>query len=129
MRDCGSAECPHNKVRCKPTPRPGFSLAQATASVQAGSLTIRLAVVRIPSWCARMTAWLIEWDRPKSSAFTMSRRRQPGAGLASDPITRGHRAESEPVPGARNQQQLLALVQPGWAWTEHVVAPLLQLVQ
>jgi hypothetical protein len=52
----GSAECPHSSVRCRPTPSLGFSFASATASSKPGSFTIRLALVKIPSRCARMTA-------------------------------------------------------------------------
>jgi hypothetical protein len=37
-------------------------------------LTIKLAVVRMPSRWARMTAALIEAERPKSSALTIRRR-------------------------------------------------------
>ena len=47
---------PHSNVRCKPTPSFGFSFASATASSKPGSFTIRLALVKIPSRCARMTA-------------------------------------------------------------------------
>ena len=75
MRRAAKAECPQSSVRCKPTPSFGFSRASATASSHAGSFTIRLAVVRMPSRWARMTAWLIEAERPKSSALTISRRR------------------------------------------------------
>ena len=52
---------------------------RATASSQAGSFTIKLAVVRMPSRCARTTAALMECERPKSSALTM--RRHPDCGL------------------------------------------------
>ena len=46
---------------------------EGAASLNA-ALTIRLALVRMPSRCARTTAWLMECERPKSSALTMSRR-------------------------------------------------------
>ena len=68
------AACPMSSVRCKPTPSRGFSLASRTASAAAVSFTIRLAEVKMPSRCARITAWLTASDKPKSSAFTIKRR-------------------------------------------------------
>src|SRR6185312_14200976 len=85
-------------------------------------------VVRIPSRCARITASLIERDRPKSSAFTMSRvgvpplggselalhdvSRASTPGVSGSAIVRRSRAENKPAPRTKNQQQLLRLVKP-----------------
>src|SRR2546427_9201944 len=77
----GKAERPQTSVKWRPTPSRGFSRARATASSQAASFTIKLAVVRMPSRWARMTAALMPRERPKSSAFTMSRRVAPAAGV------------------------------------------------
>ena len=53
----------------------GVLLCERNRFLKPGSFTIKLAVVKMPSRCARMTASLMECERPKSSALTM--RRQP----------------------------------------------------
>ena len=111
MLSGGKAEWPYIRVRCNPTPRLGFSRASATASSQAGSFTIRLAVVRMPSRCARITASLIEAERPKSSALTISRRGvESGLGRLGA-IAWRRRPGNEPAPGAQDEQRLLAPAQ------------------
>src|SRR5688572_15592451 len=100
---------------CKPTSRRGFTLAMITASSHATSPTIRLAVVRIPSRCARMTASLIDFERPKSSALTMSRRRASGRAIVRDDFARG-----EPQPSAEDEENLLAFADARRFRTEHV---------
>src|SRR5438067_1509907 len=117
-----SAECPCNNVRCNPTPSVGFSRASLTASANPGSLTIRLALVRMPSWCARMTASLMLAEPPKSSALTISLRASAveagvGATVASclpeitssrSAIVRHHSSGKHAIQRAQNQQQLLS---------------------
>src|SRR5258705_11237101 len=61
--------------RWSPPPSRGLLRAIGTASLNPASFTIRLAVVRIPSRCARSTALFILEDRPKSSALTIRRRK------------------------------------------------------
>src|SRR5260370_30460198 len=124
----GKAEWPQIRVRCRPTPRRGFCRARATAWSQAGSLTIKLAVVKMPSRCARMRAWLMEAERPKSSALTM-RRRSGITPILSRAIVGRHRARGQPIPGAENEQDFLSLVQPRWTGTEDVEAPALEFAQ
>src|SRR5437867_5936544 len=126
-----SAELPQTRLRCRPTPRRGFARASSMASAAAAPLTIRLAVVRMPSRCARRTAWLMECERPKSSALTISRR----AGERSDEVLKywdgedavlqhsitpslhfpapsgsiigNQGAGGEPVPGAQDEEEFL----------------------
>src|SRR5208282_2958419 len=124
MADGGKADRPHTRARCKPTPRPGFWRARATASSAAASLTMRLAVVRMPSRWARMTAWLMAWERPKSSALTIRRR------LASrDAIVGRGRAQEQAAPGAENEKGFLAFAQARGARPENLEMPALQLAQ
>src|ERR1035437_5626 len=71
-----------------------------------------------------MTAWLIEAERPKSSAFTTRRR-----GGELDAIVVGPTARGESQPGAQNEQGLLSLVKAGYLGTKNVEALPLQLAQ
>src|SRR5579862_8532935 len=144
----GKADLPQTNVKCRPTPSLGFSRANSTASSHPVSLTIKLAVVRMPSRCACTTASLMECERPKSSALTMSRRPESGVrssefgveetggmtrGLAQDSlrysVVRGCRAEGEPQPGPENQQGFLYFIQAGGFRAEHIESLLLQFLQ
>src|SRR5690349_8980274 len=58
----------------------------------------------MPSRWARTTASLMERDRPKSSALTMSRRTASGR-----PIVWNEGASGQPIPGAEDEEQLLRL--------------------
>src|SRR5262245_55832232 len=78
---------------------------------------MRLAEVMIPSLCARMTASLMERERPKSSAFTTSRR-EPRL----DAIVWRHCTRSEAEPCAQDEQKLLAFVQARFFWAEDIEA-------
>ena len=71
------------------------------------------ALVKMPSRCARMTAVLMEDERPKSSALTI--RRLSGSAIICSDISRGG-----PQPGAEDQQNLLRFVQSGRARAEDV---------
>ena len=51
----------------------GLSRASSAAARAAGSATIRLALRKIPSRCARVIPALTSGDKPKSSALTMRR--------------------------------------------------------
>src|ERR1043166_5367035 len=93
----------------------GFCFASATASSKATSFTIRLAEVRIPSRCARTTASLMECERPKSSALTMSRRRASGRA-----IVRNDLAGSQTKPGAQDEKNFLSLADASRFGTEDV---------
>src|SRR5271156_2528708 len=124
MADGGNADRPHTRARCKTPPKPGFWRARAIASSAAASLTMRLAVVRMPSRWARTTAWLMAWERPKSSALTIRRR------LASrDAIVGRGRAQGEPAPGAKNEKGFLAFAQACGPRPEDLKPPALQLAQ
>src|SRR6185437_1490645 len=136
---CGNAEWPIRSVRCRPTPRRGICFASSTASAQCGSLTIRLAVVRMPSRWARMTASLMDCERPKSSAFTISRRAATlPAGVAgrssaprvSDAAIAGRGgAGNEAAPGAENEEQFLAFAEPRRCGAENVELLVLEFPQ
>src|SRR5215211_1725758 len=65
---------PLAEIDVSPNPSPGCPLAADAASAATSERTIRLALVTIPSTCARSTPRLIPGLRPKSSAFTISRR-------------------------------------------------------
>src|SRR5882724_8360217 len=119
----GSAECPISKVRCSPTPRLGFSLASATAAAKPASFTIKLAVVKMPSRCARMTASFTECERPKSSALTM---RRCFLGLA---IAGRGRAAGMAQPRLKNKRELVRLGQFQRLRTEDVKSSALQFLQ
>src|SRR5581483_3661818 len=99
----GEAECPCSNVKCKPTPSFGFSFANFTASSKPGSFTIKLALVKMPSRCAQITASLAECDRPKSSALTISRLDVAIIGCC--------RAQRESQPRLENQGELVWLGQ------------------
>src|SRR5665213_197127 len=117
-------ELPQTRVKCSPTPSFGFWRAKAIASSAAGSLTIKLVVVRMPSRWARMTASLIERERPKSSALTIRRR------TASRGSIVGHSgAGNQLAPGAEDEQDFLAFVQAGRARTKNLEAAALKLAE
>src|SRR5581483_1453355 len=120
----GKAAWPCESVKCNPTPSRGCAFAKATASSNAASFTIRLAVVRMPSVCARMTASLMDGVRPKSSALTISRRGRSGRS-----IVRSHQPGGGPQAGLEQQQQLLAFAEPRRLGTEDVELLPLQLAQ
>src|ERR1051326_4034522 len=56
-----------------------------------------------------MTAWLMDAERPKSSALTINRR--TCAASPSDAIVRRHRAGNQSPPGLEYEQSFLAFVQ------------------
>src|SRR3974390_1800340 len=71
-----------------------------------------------------MTAWLMELERPKSSALKMSRR--PGSGRA---IVWRHRAGGETQPGAQNQPHFLPRAEAGRFRPKDVEIPGFELLQ
>src|SRR5688572_23596134 len=85
---------------------------------------MRLVVVRMPCWWARMTAALILGERPKSSAFTIKRR-----GASRRAIVRRNRSGKHAIPGAENQEELLSFVEPRGMRAENIEASALQLAQ
>src|SRR5213594_4032564 len=115
MAPGGNAEVPQTRLRCRPTPSRGFCRASSTASSAALPLTIRLAVVRMPSRWARTTAWLMECERPKSSALMMSRRP-----ASRRPIVGNQRAGAEPIPGAEDKKQFLKFADARRRGVKHV---------
>src|ERR1017187_6129040 len=119
----GSAAWPISNVRCRPTPSCGFSFASFTASAKPGSLTIKLALVKMPSRCARMTAAFTEGERPKSSALTISRRfsRLAIAGRSG--------ADGKAQPRLENQRELVRLAQFQRLRAENIKFSALQFLQ
>ena len=72
-REPSSMLRPRQTTACSPTSSSGLSRASSAAARAAGSATIRLALRKIPSRCARVIPALTSGDRPKSSALTMRR--------------------------------------------------------
>jgi hypothetical protein len=63
---------PPTNTRWHPTPRLGTARARSTASSNASPLAIRVALVRMPSRCARTIPSFTPRVNPKSSAFRIS---------------------------------------------------------
>src|SRR5262249_48425327 len=88
----GSTGRPSTSVRCTPTPSDGCERIRRTASLVAGAFAKRLALVRMPcAWASKIPS-LTPTVRPRSSAFTTSRR-----GTVSAFMTDGPEANRDPA--------------------------------